>query len=73
MYVVRVGYCGDDITVICPMATQKDAMKFAYNIAKKKLHYHMPETLDDMMMEEAGFIEVLSDDAQLFLPTNMEV
>lgn len=74
MYVVRVSYIESDITVICPMATQEDAMNFAYDMAKKKFHYYdMPKTLNDMMIDGIGFIEVLADDAELFLPTNMEV
>lgn len=73
MYVVRVAYIASEITIICPMATQEDAMNFAYDIAKKKFPYDMPKTFDDMMMGEYGFIEVLADDAELFFPTNMEV
>lgn len=73
MYVVRVAYIASEMTIICPMATQEDAMNFAYEIAKKKFHYDMPKTFEDMMMEDMGFIEVLAADAELFLPTNMEV
>lgn len=72
MYVIRVAYIECEITVICPMATQEDAMNFAYEIAKKKFNYYMPKTLYDMMMSDTGFIEVLADDAELFFPTNIE-
>lgn len=71
MYVIRVAYIDCEITVICPLATQNDAMNFAYNIAKKKFNYDMPETYEDMMMGETGFIEMLSDDAQFFIPKNI--
>ena len=75
MYVVRVAYIDCEIIVVCPMATKEDAMNFAYDMAKKRFsrYYDMPETFEDMMMGEYGFIEVLADDAELFFPTNMEV
>lgn len=75
MYVVRVSYIGSEITVICPVATENEAMDFAYNIAKKRFYYYdMPESFYEMMdNENYGFIEILCDNAELFLPTNMEV
>lgn len=73
MYVVSVAYIECEITVICPMATQEDAMNFAYDMAKKKFPYDMPKTFEDLMRGDTGFIEVLATDAELFFPTNKEV
>lgn len=66
MYVIRVNaYFDWDSTFICPCATSEDALNYAYECAKKKFSCYLPKTYKELEDEERGYLEILSEDAEL--------
>lgn len=74
MYVVQISVYYDwSMDVICPSANSDDAVKYAYEFAKKRSHYDLPDTVEQAMDNNIVSYDILSEEAELCLPYNLDV